>query len=154
MIVFGKKSQICGFISGPRIDEVEGNVFTEESRINSTFGGDLTDMTRSTRYLEIIQEENLVEHSAKMGERLMAGLQSVADTTKGKMTNVRGRGMMVAFDLPDQAARDTSIDLMKENGLYALKSGARSIRFRGMLDLPEEIIDKSLNIVESSLPSA
>jgi L-lysine 6-transaminase len=154
MIVFGKKSQICGFIAGPRIDEVEGHVFAEESRINSTFGGDLTDMTRSTRFLEIMQEEKLVEHTAKMGERLLAGLQTVADASNGLMTNIRGRGMMVAFDLPDQAARDTSIDLMKENGLYALKSGGRSIRFRGMLDLPEEIIDKSLNIVESSLPSA
>jgi len=154
MIVFGKKSQICGFISGPRIDEVEGNVFAEESRINSTFGGDLTDMTRSTRFLEIIKEDNLIEHTAEMGERMLAGLWTLANNSKAVMTNVRGRGLMIAFDLPDQAQRDASIDRLKENGLYALKSGDRSIRFRGMLDLPVEIIDKSLNIVESSLPSA
>ena len=154
IIVFGKKAQVCGIIAGPRIDEVEGNVFAEESRINSTFGGDLTDMTRSTRILEIMQEDKLVEHTAQMGKRMLEGLRSVADVSKGVMSNVRGRGMMMAFDLPDQAQRDASIDLMKENGLYALKSGGRSIRFRGMLDLPTEIIDKSLNIVESSLPSA
>lgn len=154
IIVFGKKSQVCGMIAGPRIDEVEGNVFAEESRINSTFGGDLTDMTRSTRFLEIMQEDKLVEHTEEMGERMLEGLWTLANSSKGVMSNVRGRGMMIAFDLPDQAQRDASIDLMKENGLYALKSGGRSIRFRGMLDLPAEIIDKSLNIVESSLPSA
>ena len=60
--------------------------------------------------------------------------------------------MMVAFDVPDKAARDAMIDRMKDNGMYALKSGNRSIRFRGMLDTPAEIIDKAVKIVEQSLP--
>lgn len=151
IIVFGKKSQVCGMIAGPRLDEVEGHVFAEESRINSTFGGDLTDMTRSARFLQIIQEDNLIEHTAKMGKIMMDGLWGLAEDSKGKMSNVRGRGLMIAFDLANQEDRDASIDRMKENGLYALKSGNRSIRFRGMLDLPEEIINESLEIVEKSL---
>ncbi len=151
VIVFGKKSQVCGMIAGPRLDEVEGHVFDEESRINSTFGGDLTDMTRSARYLQIIKEENLVEHTAEMGKLMLDGLWALADESKGKITNVRGRGMMVAFDLPDQAERNATIARMKENGIYCLMSGNRTIRFRGMLDIPEEIINESLKIVEKSL---
>ncbi|MEX2144371.1 MAG: L-lysine 6-transaminase [Anaerolineales bacterium] len=153
IIVFGKKAQVCGIIVGSRIDGVEANVFQEESRINSTWGGDVTDMVRSTRFLEIMHEEKLLVHTAAMGEKLMAGLQSAADSSKGVITNVRGRGMMVAFDVPDKAARDAMIDRMKDNGLYALKSGNRSIRFRGMLDTPADIIDKAVKIVEQSLPS-
>jgi L-lysine 6-transaminase len=152
IIVFGKKSQVCGIIVGPRIDEVPENVFHEESRINSTWGGDLTDMVRSQRFLEIMAEDKLLEHTAKVGEQLMAGLHSAAEKSKGFMSNVRGRGMMVAYDLPDQQARNTMIDLMKENGLYALKSGPRSIRFRGMLDTPADIIDNAIDIVLRSLP--
>ena len=152
IIVFGKKSQVCGIIAGPRIDNVEHNVFEEESRINSTWGADVTDMVRSTRFLEIIHEEKLLEHTASMGARLMAGLQNAADSSRKFMTNIRGRGMMVAFDVPDKPARDAMIERMKENGLYALKSGQRSIRFRGMLDTPAEIIDKAIKIVEQSLP--
>ena len=152
IIVFGKKAQVCGIIVGPRIDEVKDNVFQEESRINSTWGGDVTDMVRSTRFLEIIHEDKLLEHTARMGEVLMAGLQSAAASSKGFMSNVRGRGMMVAFDVPDKAARDAMIERMKDNGMYALKSGNRSIRFRGMLDTPAEIIDKAVKIVEQSLP--
>lgn len=151
LIVFGKKTQVCGMIAGPRLDEVEGHVFSEESRINSTFGGDLTDMTRSARFLQVIQEDKLVEHTDKMGKLMLAGLWNLAEGSKGKMSNVRGRGLMIAFDLPDQAQRNAMIDRMKENGIYALKSGNRSIRFRGMLDLPEEIINDSLKIVEKSL---
>ena len=67
------------------------------------------------------------------------------------MSNVRGRGMMIAFDLPDQTQRDAAMQALKDDGLYALKSGQRSIRFRGMLDTPVEIIDKALDIVEQSI---
>lgn len=154
IIVFGKKSQVCGFIAGPRIDEVKGNVFEEESRINSTWGGDLTDMVRSQRFLEIIHDEKLVEHTAKMGERLLAGLQNVADGSKGFASNVRGRGMMAAFDVPDSAQRDALLERMKENGVYALSCGPRSVRFRGMLDTPADVIDKTVEILAKSLPKA
>ena len=153
IIVFGKKAQVCGIIVGPRIDDVADNVFNEESRINSTWGGDLTDMVRATRFLEIMHEDKLLDHTAKMGERLLAGLYSLADSSKGFVSNIRGRGMMVAFDVPDKTKRDDMIERMKENGVYALKSGNHSIRFRGMLDTPAEIIDKAVDIVGASLPN-
>lgn len=153
IIVFGKKAQVCGIIVGPRIDDVDDNVFVEESRINSTWGGDLTDMVRAARFLEIIHEDKLLDHTKKMGERLLAGLYALADSSKGFISNVRGRGMMAAFDVPDKAKRDEMIERMKENGVYALKSGNHSIRFRGMLDTPAEIIDKAVDIVGASLPN-
>lgn len=152
IIAFGKKSQICGVISGARIDEVKGNVFEESSRINSTFGGSLTDMVRSTRYLQIIEEDSLLSHTAQMGEYLLSGLESVAEESKGMVSNVRGIGFMVAFDLPDKEARQKMMDLMKSNGLYALNSGEKSVRFRCMLDTPKEVIDDALKIVASSIP--
>lgn len=154
IIVFGKKAQVCGIIVGPRIDEAEGNVFLEESRINSTWGGDLTDMVRSQRFLEIIDEGKLLDHTAQMGEKLIGGLQAIAAGSKGFADNVRGRGMMAAFDVPNSEKRDALLEKMKDNGLYALSCGPRSVRFRGMLDTPSEIIDETLKIVEKSLPKA
>lgn len=153
IIVFGKKAQVCGIIVGPRIDEVADNVFNEASRINSTWGGDLTDMVRAARFLEIMHEDKLLDHTAKMGERLLTGLHALEGSSKGFISNVRGRGMMVAFDVPDKAKRDAMIERMKDNGMYALQSGNHSIRFRGMLDTPAEIIDKALEIVGKSLPN-
>jgi L-lysine 6-transaminase len=152
IIAFGKKSQVCGMIAGKRIDEVDGHVFKESSRLNSTWGGNLVDMVRATRYLEIIEEEKLIEHTAVVGEKLIAGLQTVADESKGLISNVRGKGMMVAYDLPDTGKRDEMMNLLDKNGLKALKSGVRSIRFRGMLDLPEDVIEKALDVVVQSLP--
>ncbi len=56
-LAFGKKTQVCGCLVGPRVDEEPDNVFKASSRINSTFGGGLTDMVRCGRFLEIIAEE-------------------------------------------------------------------------------------------------
>ncbi len=69
------------------------------------------------------------------------------------LDNVRGKGLMIAFDLPDQEIRNTMLDTMFDNGLLAIKSGDRSIRFRGMLDTPQEAIDQALEIVARSAPS-
>jgi len=152
IIVFGKKTHVCGIIAGKRIDEVKDNVFVESSRINSTFGGNLVDMVRCTRILEIIEDENLIENAARGGEKMMGGLQAIADESRDVINNVRGKGLMIAFDLPDPVKRNSMIDNMFENGLLGMKSGDRSIRFRGMLDTPEETIDKALEIVAQSIP--
>ena len=152
IIAFGKKTQVCGIIANKRIDEVENNVFKESSRINSTWGGNLVDMVRFTKVLEIIEEENLIENAGKVGEKMIAGLESIAAESRDIVSNVRGKGLMIAFDLPDHVQRDRMLDSMFENGLLAMKSGDHSIRFRGMLDTPEEVVDDALEIVAQSIP--
>jgi L-lysine 6-transaminase len=150
IIAFGKKAQICGIIVGPRVDEVDENVFRVSSRINSTWGGNLVDMVRSQRYLEIMVEDELVPNAATVGQSLLEGLTRIAQGSD-LISNVRGRGMMIAFDLPDPRARDIFRGLLLENGLVALKCGSRSIRFRPMLDLDAVSVEEGLAIVEKSL---
>jgi L-lysine 6-transaminase len=48
ILVFGKKTQVCGILASRRVEEVGCNVFSERSRISSTFGGNLVDMARFT----------------------------------------------------------------------------------------------------------
>ncbi len=153
VIAFGKKAQVCGIIGGPRLDEVPENVFHVSSRINSTWGGNLVDMVRSQRYLEIIEEDGLVENAARVGQMLLEGMQRIA-AQSDLIENVRGRGMFIAFDLPNPRARDLFRGLLWENGLIALKSGVQSIRFRPMLDLCPEAVEAALAIVEDTLYDA
>ena len=150
IIAFGKKAQVCGIIAGPRIDEVPNNVFAVSSRINSTWGGNLADMVRGQRYLEIIAEDKLVENAGQMGQLLLERPQRSRQESD-LISNVRGRGMMVAFDLPDSRSRDIFRGLLLENGLVALKCGERSIRFRPPLDLDAATVEQGLAIVEDSL---
>ena len=151
IMAFGKKTQVCGILAGRRLDEVKGHVFQESSRINSTWGGNLVDMVRFTRILEIIHEENLVENAARVGEYLLNGLLDMAKDTDGQMTNVRGRGLFIAFDLPTTELRNTFLEKALKNGLIILASGERSVRFRPPLNLSMEEAAKGLEIIRKTL---
>src|SRR6185369_44978 len=78
VVAFGKKVQVGGVMAGGRIDEVPDNVFRVRGRINSTWGGGLADMVRSTRMLEVIERDRLFDAAARAGERLRAGLVALA----------------------------------------------------------------------------
>ena len=67
LLAFGKKTQVCGMMGGGRLDEEPDNVFNIKSRINSTWGGNLVDMVRCERFLEIIDEDRLVDNAATVG---------------------------------------------------------------------------------------
>src|SRR5206468_2510419 len=105
-VAFGKKAQVCGCLVGPKVDEEPENVFKVSSRLNSTWGGALVDFVRGARYLEILESERLVENARIVGAHLLAGLTALQDELGGLMSNARGLGLMIAFDLPDRAARD------------------------------------------------
>jgi L-lysine 6-transaminase len=147
LLAFGKKMQVCGMMAGPRIDEEPENVFQVSSRLNSTWGGNLVDMVRSQRYLEIIEEERLVDHAATTGEHLLRGLQALVAARPDVFSNARGRGLMCAIDFPDTATRDAVMDQAYELGMIILGCGHVSIRFRPPLDTTVAEIDEALAIL-------
>src|SRR6185295_880183 len=102
----GKKTQVCGMMGGGRIDEEPENVFRIKSRINSTWGGNLVDMVRCQRYLEIIAEERLIERAGVTGAHLLKGLEALAAERADVVSNPRGKGLMCAIEFRDAAVRD------------------------------------------------
>ena len=148
---FGKKSQVCGFVSTSRLDEVENHVFKESSRINSTWGGNLTDMVRLTIYLSIIKEENLIDAADKTGEYLHNQLLTLQDDYADLVSNARGAGLMCAFDLPNSETRDKLLDQIIQNGTLILGSGDNAIRFRPPLNISTDEIDYGIDIIRKSL---
>ena len=148
---FGKKSQVCGFVSTSRLDEVENHVFRESSRINSTWGGNLTDMVRLTIYLNIIQAENLIDAAAKTGEYLHNQLLTIQDDYADFVSNTRGAGLMCAFDLPDPKIRDKLLDLINQNGAIILGCGDNTVRFRPPLNVSTDEVDYGIDIIRKSL---
>src|SRR4051812_40400609 len=147
LLVFGKKVQVCGVMAGPRLDEVKDNCFRLPSRISSTWGGNFTDYVRSTHFLLIIEEEKLVENARVRGEAFIAELQALA-RRRPVMSAVRGRGLMMAFDLPNGAARDAFWKGSYELGLLVVRCGERSIRLRPVLDVNEEVLQEALRIMD------
>jgi L-lysine 6-transaminase len=151
LIAFGKKMQVCGMLAGPRLDEEPDNVFHVSSRINSTWGGSLVDMVRAERYLQIIEEDHLVEHAALVGAHLLKGLEAMQAERPELLSNARGRGLMCAIDFPDSRVRDAVGDKAYEMGAVILSCGGRSLRFRPPLDITSDEVDEALDIIGRAL---
>jgi L-lysine 6-transaminase len=151
IFAFGKKVQVCGLAANRRIDEVKENVFAVSSRINSTWGGNLVDMVRATRVLEVIAAEDLTANAAAVGAALLRGLTAIAAKFPDLVSQVRGRGLMIAFDLPDHDTRARAVAAAREQGLLLLPCGASSIRFRPFLDVTPEDAAAGLERLEAAL---
>ena len=141
LMAFGKKMQVCGIMSNNRVDEVEENCFVESSRINSTWGSNITDMARSARILQVIKEDNLLDNADRMGRVLLKVLHEIEEDFP-TISNVRGSGLMCAFDLPDGKKRDDFRKIAFEEDMLILGCGTKSIRFRPMLCIEEEQINE------------
>jgi L-lysine 6-transaminase len=151
MFCFGKKTQVCGFASNDRIFDLAENVFTVSSRINSTWGGNLTDMVRAQRYFEIIDEENLVENCARVGEYFLNELQRFQQEFPNLVSNVRGKGLMCAFDLPSGDVRDAALNAFMAYDVMVLSSGPQSARFRPPLNLSMDEAAEGIRRMEKAL---
>lgn len=150
IVAFGKKTQVCGIMCTGRIDDVPTNVFHVSSRINSTWGGNLADMVRGARYLQIMREDRLVEHAAEVGAYFLERLRALGDEFEG-VTNVRGLGLLLAIDLPSTELRNAVRGHCWERRLATLSCGPRSLRFRPALTFSRQDVDRAVAILEEAL---
>ena len=146
LLAFGKKAQVCGVMAGPRLDEVKDNAFRLSSRLNSTWGGNFTDMVRSTHYLRIIEKEHLVENAGKVGAYFLDQLRDL-QREEPIISAARGRGLFLAFNLPDPKTREEFWKGLFDLGVLTLRSGENSIRFRPPLDITAEVIDEAMDLM-------
>lgn len=151
VMVFGKKTQVSGIMAGPRVDEVKDNVFHTLYRINSTFGGNLVDMFRAKKFIEIMIEDNILDQVNRVGAHAVKRLEELQEKHGEFFSNARGRGLMDAIDLPNAKVRDRYLDRLYENGLICISCGERGVRFRPPLIAEEEDIDTAIEIMEQSV---
>ncbi len=151
IMTFAKKVQVGGIAVTDRIDR-EGieNCFKISSRINSTFGGNLTDMVRATRYIEIIEEYDLFKNVREREKQFLDGFQNLSH--RYPLTNIRGLGTLFAFDVPTEALRKKVLQAaIEKEFVLLLASGKRTIRFRPTLSITKEEIDEGLTRLDKAL---
>ncbi|UPK73919.1 L-lysine 6-transaminase [Nocardioidaceae bacterium SCSIO 66511] len=150
VVAFSKKVQVGGIMAGRRVDDVADNVFHVSGRINSTWGGGLVDMVRARRLLEIIEARDYITQAAETGEWLVGQLRDLAER-HAAVSNVRGRGLMVAFDLPDGDQRGAVLSGLAEQHVLALPSGERAVRFRPALSISRDELGVALTALDKVL---
>ena len=79
--------------------------------------------------------------ASENGSYLLSSLVSLQNENGDLITNVRGKGLFCAYDLPTSDHRDKLISNMEAEGAIILGCGHNSIRFRPHLNVSKEEID-------------
>ena len=147
IICFGKKANQCGIVAGGVFNDLEDSVFTTSGRINSTWGGNTLDMIRSTAIMEIVQEDGL-DLNVIQAEQMYVKKMKLLEIKYPQISNVRAKGVIMAFDLPDKEIRDRFILDIMDLGLLCLAAGEKTVRFRPHLAVTRDEMEHALEILE------
>ncbi|GAA5067881.1 L-lysine 6-transaminase [Nocardia callitridis] len=151
VVAFGKRTQVCGVMAGGRVDEVPDNVFVVGSRLNSTWGGNLTDMVRTRRILEVLEADDLIAGSRPLGAHLLERLTELA-ARHPSVSEPRGRGLMCAITISSSALREEVLTTMLEREhVLIVGSGERGIRFRPPLIVSETELNATVDALDRVL---
>jgi acetylornithine/succinyldiaminopimelate/putrescine aminotransferase len=97
--------------------------------------------------LEVIEEENLVENAAKVGNYFMSRLRE----TDG-VAEVRGMGLIVGAQFTAPKARDIQ-NACIANGLLVNAIGDNVIRFEPPLNITTKDVDEAMTILRKAMNS-
>ena len=116
---------------------------------NTTFGGNPIVCAAANAVIDIIQEENLVENSAKQGKKIVTKLEQLTEE-KRMIREFRGIGLMVGIDYRKRV-KDMIEEAFKKKVLL-LNAGLSTIRLLPPLVINDEQVEKVLNVIEEITP--
>jgi len=147
MVTFSKKAQTAGYYFGD--PSLRPN---KPYRQFNTWMGDPSRAILFRAIIQEIEQNNLVEKTAKVGAYLYSKLEALAQKYPGQFDNLRGKGQgtFIAFDNPH---RDQFLLKAKQFGINIGGSGASAVRLRPMLIFEERHADLLLEGLEKIVTS-
>ena len=122
-------------LSGKAAEMLDNTYFHySQSHQNDPLGA-----TVVTEVIETISDENLVERSRRLGEKIMTGLESMKKSGS-ILKEIRGRGLMIAIEFTRDAAL-VQKELIKRGFIVAKRSGHEVLRIDPALTIKEKDID-------------
>lgn len=136
----GNGFPIGGIIIAPHIKPKYG-------MLGTTFGGNHLACAAAIAVLDVITHEQLIANAGNMGEYLMTELKKFT-----QLGNVRGRGLMIGFDVPD-IHKDLKKDLLIKHRIFTGEAKPNVIRLLPSLALGKEEADQFLAALSLALNS-
>ena len=96
---------------------------------------------------------NLVENAVKVGAYIMGKLDELAAKYSKYISNIRGKGLLIAFDMADSKTRDLIVSKLFEEEVIALSCGHVTIRLRPLLTVDTAAVDILMEKLDKVLAS-
>jgi acetylornithine/N-succinyldiaminopimelate aminotransferase len=134
----GNGFPVAGIIISPKIR-------AKHYMLGTTFGGNHLACVAAIAVLEVIQSEDLITNAAKVGEQLADGLRSLP-----QLSGVRGRGLMIGFDVPEHL-KDLKKNLLWKRRIFTGEAKPSVIRLLPSLALTHRDADHFLEAIREEL---
>jgi acetylornithine/N-succinyldiaminopimelate aminotransferase len=134
----GNGFPVAGILISPSIPSKHG-------MLGTTFGGNQLACAAALAVLEVIEEENLVANAKENGEYLMQKLKSIDG-----LLNVRGRGLMIGFDVADEL-KGLKKKLLFDFKIFTGEAKPNVIRLLPSLALTRRQIDDFLEALQEAI---
>lgn len=134
----GNGFPVAGILIAPHIQPKHG-------MLGTTFGGNQLACAAALAVLEVIEEENLLNNAKENGEYLINKLKAIAI-----LKNVRGRGLMIGFDVPEDL-KDLKKKLLFEFKIFTGEAKPTVIRLLPSLAITRKQIDDFLEALEEAI---
>jgi acetylornithine/N-succinyldiaminopimelate aminotransferase len=121
----GNGFPVAGIICGPQFK-------AKHFQLGTTFGGNHLACVAALAVLEVIEEEKLMGNAVMMGKYLRDELESIP-----QLENVRGRGLMIGFDLPEEL-KDLKKNLLWNQKIFTGEAKPNVIRLLPSLALKKK----------------
>jgi acetylornithine aminotransferase len=115
--------------------------------LGTTFGGNHLACAAALAVVEVMDNENLLDNAASNGAYLMEALSKI-----DILENVRGRGLMIGFDVPD-SIKDLKKVLLQEFKVFTGEAKPNVIRLLPSLSISKEEVDIFLDRLQKAIQS-
>jgi L-lysine 6-transaminase len=129
------------------VSEALATFFQEEKKFNTTWEGDSVGMVRLLAQLDALD----LDQVRRTGDRARAGLEALAREYREIIDDVRGAGVMLAFDVARADWCDALLDRAFRRGLILLAAGDRGVRFYPRYDTEPSALDDALAILRAAI---
>ena len=113
--------------------------------LGTTFGGNYLACAAALAVLEVMEQEGLMKKAEQTGEYLMNKLLLIS-----QIKNVRGRGLMIGFDVPDEL-KDLKKNLLNKRHIFTGESKPNTIRLLPALNITKQQVDYFINAIEEEI---
>ena len=134
----GNGFPVAGIIVAPHIKP-------KHFQLGTTFGGNHLACAASLAVLEIIEEEKLMGNAVMIGKYLKDELGNIAE-----INNVRGRGLMIGFDVPDEL-KDLKKNLLWQQKIFTGESKPNVIRLLPSLALKKRDAEQFIESLKEEI---
>jgi len=116
----------------------------------STFGGNPVSCAAALATLDLL-EGGLIENAARQGEALRTGLEQLQARHPAVVTDVRGKGLMSAFELISPKASNAVMQEAFKRGMLVLPTGTHAIRLCPALTVSSDEVAVAIEILDDAL---